>query len=125
LFKAWVQNSNSKSDWLKQELAILWIAISSDPEDRAKRRKEFGFGPLYVSDEKLKNYIFLHRERYLYLAEELRHLESRTWDYVDAADREQKTKQREELRLDVLVSGASATSEQKAAWDKLQEPKNP
>lgn len=121
LFEILMRESKANSEWLKQELAILWIAVSSDPDDRAKRRKEFGLGPLYLFDEEMKSYLWPHRERYQHLAEELKQLESRTWDYKDAADRELKTKQREELRLEVLVRRASANPEQKAAWDKLQE----
>ncbi len=121
LLEIWMREYKANSEWLKQELAILWIAISSDPDDRAKRRKEFGLGPLYLNDEELKNHIWPHREYYQRLAVELKQLESRTWDYEDTADRERKDKQREELRLDVLVNRASANPQQKAAWDKLQE----
>jgi hypothetical protein len=50
LFEFWKKESEANLKSLKQELAILWVAISSEPEDRATRRKEFGLGPLYVFD---------------------------------------------------------------------------
>jgi hypothetical protein len=72
-------------------------------------------------DKRETKYIFKHREYHQDLVEELRQLESRTWDYTDEADRKRKEKRREELRLDVLVHKASANPEQIAAWNKIQE----
>src|SRR6266851_5866202 len=103
LFEFWTKASEANLKSLKQELDILWVAISSDPDDRATRRKGFGLGPLYLFDEGITSYIEPSRERHQHLVEELKQLESRSWDYTDAADREAKKKKLEELRLEVLV----------------------
>jgi hypothetical protein len=121
LFEFWAKKSEENLKSLKHELDILWVAISSEPDDRATRRKDFGLGPLYLFDEEITSYIEPRRERHQHLVEELKHLESRSWDYTDAADREAKKKKLEELRLEVLVGNASANSEQQTAWDRIQE----
>jgi hypothetical protein len=120
LFETFLQEVRAERELLKQELSILWVAVSSDPEARAERRKEYGLGPLYIFDEELTACLWPHRKRYQHLKDELKRLESRSWDYEDVEDREHKRKQTEDLRLEVLVESANANAEQKAAWDKRE-----
>lgn len=105
----------------KHELSLVWVAISSNPIERAERREKFGFAALYIFDELISDYFGPHRRHYEKSKEQLKNLDSRTWDYTDVAERDRKAKQREELRLEVGALSANLTAEQKAVWDKLFE----
>jgi hypothetical protein len=50
--KGWVHDSKVLMEFFKQEFAVLWVAISSEPpKDRANRLKEFGYSAQYLYDE--------------------------------------------------------------------------
>ena len=59
-----MRDLNVLMEILKQELALVRLAASSGPGTRAKKRQEFGLGPLYVFDEEVRKRIFEHREHY-------------------------------------------------------------
>jgi hypothetical protein len=108
-------------EFMKQELAVLWVAQSSeDPDIRARRRKEFGYGPLYVSDEEEIKCIFEHRQYYHGLLEELRMLRSSLHQSTDLAERAKKEKRINELELDLLVRRAAANAEQLRSYVPLK-----
>lgn len=119
LFEVLARQTKASQESLKQELAVLWVAVSSDPETRAQRRKEYGLGPLYISDEEDTRYIWPKRTYYQGLKEEQAQLRSKSW-YKDAEDRERIAKRRRDLQIEVLVRSASASPEQKAIWDKME-----
>lgn len=102
---------------LQHELTILWHAIAADPEEQAEQRKTFGYGPLFSWHEALAKYIPGQRMRYQELAEHLTYLERTYWPPEKQAEKEIET---EEARLEVRMSNASATVEEREKWHKIQ-----
>ena len=103
---------------LQHELTILWCAITADPERLAAQRKHFGYGPLFSWHEELARYTPWQREKYQQLKERLAHLESTYWPPGDQA---KKKIEIEEARLELRMSDASATMEEREQWEKIQD----
>lgn len=118
----WLNGSQVLMEFVEREVAILWAALSAeDSASRAKRREEFGYGPLYVSDEERAKHIFEHRKFYLDKVEELRSLERSFHQYTDPIERKHAEEQIKELRLELTVQRGVATSEQLATWERIKE----
>lgn len=103
---------------LQHELTILWCAITADPERLAEQRKIFGYGPLFSWHEQLAKYTPWQRKKYAELAARLHSLES---TYRPPEERAKKEAEIEEARLELRMADASATEEERAKWDKIEE----
>lgn len=103
---------------LQHELTILWCAITADPERLAEQRKIFGYGPLFSWHEELAKYTPWQRKKYAELAARLHSLESK---YSPPEERAKKEAEIEEARLELRMADASATEEERAKWDKIEE----
>jgi len=75
-----------------------------------------------MNDEESALYIWTHQRFVHALQNELRELKSNSLGQndKDAEDRKRHEKEREELRLHILVDTASASDEQEMAWRKIQ-----
>jgi hypothetical protein len=105
---------------LQHELTILWCAITADPEHLAEQRKIFGYGPLFSWHEELARYTPWQRKKYQQLKEHLDKLESTYWPLEERA---KKAIEIEEARLELRMSDASATLEERERWEKIQDAK--
>jgi len=102
---------------LQHELAILWCAITADPETLAEQRKTFGYGPLFSWHEQLAKYTPWQRKTFQQLEEHLTFLESTHWPAEEQAKRKIEI---EEARLELRMSDASATEEERQKWDQIR-----
>jgi hypothetical protein len=102
---------------LQHELTILWCAITADPEELAEQRKTFGYGPLFSWHEELAKYTPWQRKKFQQLKEHLTFLESTHWPPEEQA---KKKIEIEETRLELRMSDASATAEEREKWHKIQ-----
>jgi hypothetical protein len=102
---------------LQHELTILWCAIVSDREELAEQRKTFGYGPLFSWHESLAGFQPGQRKKHRELAEHLSYLESTYWPPEEQA---KKKTEIEEARLELRMSDATATEEERQKWHKIQ-----
>lgn len=121
IYQAQRHDSQQALEFMQHEIMILWTALSSEQEARFKRRAEYGLGALFVHDEEISTYIGPHRRRYQTLKEEYEQRRDRWCDYKDSAEKTQKEKELEELRLEVRSMSASLTPEEKLTWDKISD----